>query len=73
MLIVLSIDTGMRVGETQALRHKDLSLVWKVGAIQRGELTVQDRSGYGPRDPAFGQSLRLPFAVARTLPQSRAG
>ena len=39
-LIVISIDTGMRLGETQALTHKDLRLVWKDGAIQRGELTV---------------------------------
>ena len=39
-LIVLSIDTGMRLGETQALCRKDLSLVWKDGAIRRGEVTV---------------------------------
>jgi integrase len=39
-LIVISIDTGMRLGETQAVRRKDLSLVWKDGAIQRGEVTV---------------------------------
>ena len=39
-LIVISIDTGMRLGETQALRHRDLRLVWKDGAIQRGEITV---------------------------------
>jgi integrase len=39
-LIVISIDTGMRLGETQSLRHKDLRLVWKEGAIQRGEITV---------------------------------
>ena len=30
----------MRLGETQALRQRDLSLVWKGGAIQRGEITV---------------------------------
>src|SRR5437899_5495157 len=30
----------MRVGETQALRRKDLSLAWKNAAIQRGEITV---------------------------------
>jgi integrase len=39
-LIVISLDTGMRLGETQALRRKDLSLAWKDGAIQRGEITV---------------------------------
>lgn len=39
-IVVISLDTGMRLGETQALRRKDLSLVWKDGAIQRGEITV---------------------------------
>jgi integrase len=39
-LIVISLDTGMRLGESQALRRKDLSLAWKNGAIQRGEITV---------------------------------
>jgi integrase len=39
-LVVISLDTGMRLGETQALRRKDLSLAWKDGAIQRGEVTV---------------------------------
>lgn len=40
LLVVISLDTGMRLGETQALRRKDLSLAWKDGAIQRGEITV---------------------------------
>jgi len=39
-LVLISLDTGMRLGETQSLRRKDLSLAWKDGAIQRGELTV---------------------------------
>jgi integrase len=39
-LVVISLDTGMRLGETQALRRKDLSLAWKDGTIQRGEITV---------------------------------
>jgi integrase len=39
-LIVMSIDTGMRLGETQHLRRRDLSLVWKDAVIQRGEITV---------------------------------
>ena len=39
-LIVISIDTGMRLGETQALKQKDLRLVWKDGAVLRGEITV---------------------------------
>ncbi len=39
-LVMLSLDTGMRMGETQALQRKDLSLAWKDGMIQRGEITV---------------------------------
>ncbi len=39
-LVVISIDSGMRLGETQNLRLRDLSLVWKDGAVQRGEITV---------------------------------
>ncbi len=39
-LLVISLDTGMRLGETQALRRKDLALAWKDGVIQRGEITV---------------------------------
>jgi integrase len=40
-LIVISIDTGMRLGETQGLRRCDLSLVWNDGSIERGEITVR--------------------------------
>jgi integrase len=39
-LVVISLDTGMRLGESQALRRRDLSLAWKDGAILRGEITV---------------------------------
>lgn len=39
-LVVISLDTGMRSGETQVLRRRDLSIAWKDGAIQRGEITV---------------------------------
>lgn len=39
-LVVLSLDSGMRLGETQALRRKDLRLEWKDGSIGRGELVV---------------------------------
>jgi integrase len=39
-LVIISIDTGMRLGETQRLRGRDLSLVWKDAVIQRGEITV---------------------------------
>ncbi len=39
-LIVLSLDTGMRLGETQALRRSDLRLEWASGSIVRGALVV---------------------------------
>ena len=39
-LVLVSLDTGMRLGETQALRRKDLSLGWKDGVIQHGEIIV---------------------------------
>jgi integrase len=40
LLVLMSLDTGMRLGETQTLRRRDLSFAWKDGAIQRGEITV---------------------------------
>ena len=39
-LIVFSLDTGMRLGESQALRRKDLWLGWANGSIVRGEVVV---------------------------------
>jgi integrase len=39
-LVVLSLDSGMRLGETQALRRRDLRLEWGSGSIMRGELVV---------------------------------
>lgn len=39
-LIVFSLDTGMRLGETQALRRRDLRLEWANGSIVRGEVVV---------------------------------
>jgi integrase len=39
-LVVLSLDTGMRLGETQALRRRDLRLEWASGSIVRGALVV---------------------------------
>jgi integrase len=39
-LIVLSIDSGLRKGETKALCRKDLRLEWANGSIVRGELVV---------------------------------
>ena len=39
-LIVLSLDTGMRLGEIQALRRRDLRLEWTNDCIVRGEVVV---------------------------------
>jgi len=39
-LIVLSLDTGMRLGETQTLRRRDVRLEWTAGSIVRGEIVV---------------------------------
>jgi len=39
-LVVLSLDTGMRLGETQALCRRDVRLEWASGSILRGEIVV---------------------------------
>jgi integrase len=39
-LIVLSLDSGMRLGETQALRRRDVRVEWSNGSILRGEVVV---------------------------------
>jgi len=39
-LVLLSLDTGMRLGESQALRRRDLRLVWANGSITKGEVVV---------------------------------
>jgi integrase len=39
-LLILSLDTGLRASEIRALRHKDLTLEWRNGVIERGQLTV---------------------------------
>jgi integrase len=39
-LIVLLLDSGMRLGETQALRRRDVRLEWAGGSIVRGEIVV---------------------------------
>ncbi len=39
-LLLVSLDTGMRASEVQALRHRDLRLAWKNGAILDGALVV---------------------------------
>jgi len=39
-LLLISLDTGMRTSEVQALRHKDLKLTWLNGNVASGELIV---------------------------------
>jgi hypothetical protein len=65
----------MRLGETQALRQRDLSLVWKGGAIQRGEITVpksKTAAGTGRVIP-LSPRLRVHVALAGTLSRCRTG
>jgi integrase len=38
--LVLALETGIRANELRHLRHRDLSLVWRDGAIVEGWLTV---------------------------------
>lgn len=37
---VLTLDAGLRPSETRALRRRDLTLIWRNGAIAEGELVV---------------------------------
>ncbi|HEY1470884.1 MAG TPA: tyrosine-type recombinase/integrase [Candidatus Acidoferrum sp.] len=39
-LLLMSLDTGMRSSEVQALRHQDLKLAWANGNITSGEVIV---------------------------------
>ena len=39
-LLLISLDTGMRTSEVQALRQRDLKLSWANGDIANGEVTV---------------------------------
>jgi integrase len=39
-LLLISLDTGMRTSEVQALRHQDLRLTWEGGNIASGEVIV---------------------------------
>ena len=39
-LFVLSVDTGLRANELRHLRHRDLTLTWRDGAIEQGWLAV---------------------------------
>jgi len=53
--LVLAIDTGLRANEIRQLRHRDLNLAWKDGAIERGWLTVSRSKTEG------GQGRTIPL------------
>jgi integrase len=54
-LFLVSLDTGMRTSEVQALRHRDLRLAWVDGNIANGEVIV-------PRSKtAAGTGRLIPF------------
>jgi integrase len=56
-------DTGLRLGELQALRHRDLTLEWQDGRIIAGELIVRRA-----KTPAgTGRTVPLSAAVCSTL------
>ena len=54
-LLVLSIDTGMRASEVQALRHRDLKLNWVNGDVASGEVIVSKSK------TAAGTGRLIPF------------
>ena len=58
-LFVLSVDTGLRASELRALRHRDLNLTWRNGAIEQGWLTVSRSKTEG--------------GTGRTIPLTRRG
>jgi integrase len=58
-LFVLSVDTGLRASELRALRHRDLALAWRGGAIEQGWLTVSRSKTEG--------------GTGRTIPLTRRG
>ena len=55
-LVLLSLDTGMRLGESQALRRRDLRLEWANGLIARGEVVVPKSK------TAAGTGRLIPFS-----------
>lgn len=55
-LLVISLDTGIRTSEVQALRHKDLALTWKDGLIVNGEVVVPKSK------TAAGTGRLIPFS-----------
>jgi hypothetical protein len=52
----LSLDAGLRPSDTRALRHSNLRLVWRGGAIAEGEVIVGDsksEAGSGRAVPVY--------------------
>jgi len=54
--LVLALDTGLRANEMRQLRHCDLKLAWRGGAIEQGWLTVSRSKTEG------GQGRTIPFS-----------
>lgn len=54
--LVLALDTGLRANEMRQLRHSDLNLSWKDGAIESGWLTVSKSKTEG------GQGRTVPLS-----------
>jgi integrase len=75
-LVVLSLDTGMRLGETQALRRRDVYLEWPGGSIVSGEVVVpksKTAAGTGRVIPLSRRVCACLSAVAGTIPGRGAG
>jgi integrase len=62
-LFVLAVDTGLRASELRHLRHRDLSLVWRDGAIVEGWLTVSKSKTEG----GTGRTIPLTVRACATL------
>jgi integrase len=57
--LVLALDTGLRANEMRQLRHRDLKLSWRSGAIEQGWLTVSRSKTEGGTGRTVPLSRRL--------------
>jgi integrase len=61
--LVLALDAGIRANEMRHLRHRDLKLVWRDGAIESGWLTVSRSKTEGGQ----GRTIPLSSRACATL------
>jgi integrase len=61
--VILSLDTGIRANEMRQLRHRDLTLNWKEGAIEGGWLTVS----HSKTESGSGRTIPLSKRVCAVL------